>query len=220
MEETGMIVQVGEWVIATACKQYRRWCDAGFPDLRVAVNLSVRQLRQHDLAQSIGAILAETGVDPSCLEIEITESTIMRDIESSVAILRRLREMGVTLAMDDFGTGYSSLSNLKRLPLHTIKIDRSFIDDIAVDDDNREITRTIVNLGHGLRHRVIAEGVETEEQLALVRECGCDEVQGDLLSKPLSAADLDRLLVTVGTTARLRRPDGRIVSPLGQPESR
>jgi diguanylate cyclase (GGDEF)-like protein/PAS domain S-box-containing protein len=220
MEETGMIVEVGAWVIATACKQYKVWCDAGFPDMRVAVNLSVRQLRQPDLAQSITAILHDVGVDPSCLELEITESTIMRDIEASVAILHKLREMGVTIAMDDFGTGYSSLSNLKRLPLHTIKIDRSFIDDIAVDEDNREITRTIVNLGHGLRHRVIAEGVETEEQLALIRETGCDEVQGDLLSRPLPADELDLLLVNVGATARLRRPDGRIVSPLGQPESR
>ena len=219
MEETGMIVAVGEWVIATACKQYKKWSEAGFGDLHVAVNLSVRQLRQPNLAQTIGAVLNDVGMDPSCLELEITESTIMKDIENSVAVLRKLRDMGVTLAMDDFGTGYSSLSNLKRLPLHTIKIDHSFIDDIATDEDDREITRTIVSLGHGLRLRVIAEGIETEEQLILVRESGCDEVQGDLLSRPLSAVELDRLLTTGGDQLLPLSSNGRTELPLQKAES-
>jgi diguanylate cyclase (GGDEF)-like protein/PAS domain S-box-containing protein len=219
MEETGMIVAVGEWVVANACRQYKKWSDAGFPELHVAVNLSVRQLRQPNLVQTIGGILRDVGMDPSCLEFEITESTIMKDIEASVAVLRKLREMGVTLAMDDFGTGYSSLSNLKRLPLHTIKIDHSFIDDIATDEDDREITRTIASLGHGLHLRVIAEGVETEEQLALVRESGCDEVQGDLLGKPLTGAELERLLATAGHQG-LRPPSiRRLIVSLDKAES-
>jgi diguanylate cyclase (GGDEF)-like protein/PAS domain S-box-containing protein len=197
MEETGMIVTAGEWVLASACTQYKKWLDAGYPGIRVAVNMSVRQLRQPNLADTIGGILDRAGVDPSCLELEITESTVMKDTENAIAVLRSLRDMGITLAMDDFGTGYSSLGYLKKLPLQTIKIDRSFISDIADNPDDREITRTIINLGHGLHYRVVAEGVETVEQSSLLREFDCDEVQGFLLGRPVAAGEIEKLLATL-----------------------
>ncbi|MBY0431693.1 MAG: EAL domain-containing protein, partial [Rhodospirillales bacterium] len=149
MEETGLITPVGEWAIETACRQHREWTEAGLP-IRIAVNLSVRQLRQGGLAKTVSDLLSRAGIPPSGLELEITESMIMKDTENAVATLRELDEMGIHLAMDDFGTGYSSLSYLKRFPLHTIKIDRSFISDIATDQDDLEIIRTIISMGHSL----------------------------------------------------------------------
>jgi len=193
MEETGLIGQVGEWAIETACRQHREWLAAGH-NLRVAVNLSVRQLRQANLDETVADILKRTGVDASGLELEITESMIMKDTENAIAILKRLRGMGIHLAMDDFGTGYSSLSYLKRFPLDTIKIDRSFVNDIAVDPDDLEIIRTIIQMGHSLRRRIVAEGVETEEQRKLLRKLKCDEMQGYLVSPPVPASEIDRML--------------------------
>ncbi len=187
---------VGEWVLETACQQYRLWRDAGHPHMRVAVNLSVRQLRQPNLAQSVEDALQRAGIDSSGLELEITESMIMKDTENAVAVLRTLSDMGIHLAMDDFGTGYSSLSYLKRFPIHTIKIDRSFINDIVTDPDDQEIIRTIISMGHSLRRRIVAEGVETEEQRVLLRKLRCDEMQGYLLSPPVSADEIDRILAS------------------------
>jgi diguanylate cyclase (GGDEF)-like protein/PAS domain S-box-containing protein len=194
MEETGLIGVVGEWVLDMACQQYRKWRDAGHPYLRVAVNLSMRQLRQPNLARSVEAALKRAGIDASGIELEITESMIMQDTENAIAVLRTLNEMGIHLAMDDFGTGYSSLSYLKKFPVHTIKIDRSFISDIATDPDDQEIIRTIISMGHSLRRKVIAEGVETERQRNLLRKLRCDEMQGYLLSPPVPAMEIDRLL--------------------------
>ncbi len=202
MEETGLIGQVGEWALETACRQYREWCNAGHPEMRIAVNLSVRQLRQSNLDEVVRGILERTGVGAEGLELEITESMIMKDSENAVALLRRFTDMGISLAMDDFGTGYSSLSYLKRFPLDTIKIDRSFINDIAYDTDDLEIVRTIIQMGHSLRRRIVAEGVETEEQRQLLRELGCDEMQGYLLSPPVPAFEIDRML------AEASHPDG------------
>ena len=193
MEETGLIGVVGEWVLETACLQHRRWRDEGHPEMRVAVNLSVRQLNA-DLPRTVQRVLDRTGISPAGLELEITESMIMRDSENAVAVLQALSDMGIRLAMDDFGTGYSSLSYLKRFPVHTIKIDRSFIADIATDPDDQEIIRTIISMGHSLRRRIVAEGVETEEQRVLLRKLRCDEMQGYLLSPPVPAAEIDRLL--------------------------
>ncbi len=193
MEETGMIGPVGEWVIEVACQQHKQWAAEGFP-IRVAVNLSVRQLRQPGLAKTVDRILSAAGIPPSGLELEITESMIMKDTENAVSILRELHEMGIHLAMDDFGTGYSSLSYLKRFPLHTIKIDRSFVNDIAVDTDDHEIIKTIITMGHSLRRRIVAEGVETVEQLAILKRLACDEIQGYLVSPPVPAVELSRLL--------------------------
>ncbi len=193
MEETGLIGPVGEWAIEVACLQHKAWAETGFR-LRVAVNLSVRQLREPGLAKTVERLLTRTGVDPSGLELEITESMIMKDTENAVAVLRELHEMGIHLAMDDFGTGYSSLSYLKRFPLHTIKIDRSFVRDIATNTDDHEIIKTIISMGHSLRRRIVAEGVETEEQLAILRRLRCDEMQGYLVSPPVPAAEVSRLL--------------------------
>ncbi|MEN3951472.1 EAL domain-containing protein [Iodidimonas sp. SYSU 1G8] len=202
MEESGLIGPVSEWVIEAACRQHRLWRDHGL-DIKVAVNLSVRQLRQPDLAKIVGALLAKTGIDASGLELEITENMLIKDTDHAVRTLRELNEMGITLALDDFGTGYSSLSYLKRFPLQTIKIDRSFIVNIAIDVDDREIIRTIIAMGHSLRRRVLAEGVETPQQVEILREMGCDEIQGYVFSPPVTADEV----------ARLAQP-GRVAEPI------
>ena len=196
MEETGLIDRVGDWVLETACHQHRLWRDAGHGHMRVAVNLSVRQLRTGTLVKTVETLLGRYDLDPSSLELEITESMIMKDTENAVAVLKDLFDMGVHLTMDDFGTGYSSLSYLKRFPQNTIKIDRSFVNDIAVDPDDLEIIRAIINMGHSLRRRVVAEGVETEAQRQLLHHLRCDEMQGFLLSPPVPAAQIDAMLAT------------------------
>jgi len=196
LEETGLIDQVGDWVLETACHQHKLWRDAGFGHMRVAVNLSVRQLRQGNLVKTVENLLGRYGLEPSGLELEITESMILKDTEHAVAVLKDLSAMGVHLAVDDFGTGYSSLSYLKRFPQNTIKIDRSFVNGIAEDPDDLEIIRTIINMGHSLRRRVVAEGVETEAQRQLLRHLRCDEMQGFLLSPPVAAAEIDRMLAS------------------------
>jgi EAL domain-containing protein (putative c-di-GMP-specific phosphodiesterase class I) len=196
MEETGLIDEVGDWVLETACRQHALWRDAGHKHMRVAVNLSVRQLRQGTLVKTIETLLNRYSMEASALELEITESMILKDTENAVAVLKELSAMGVHLSMDDFGTGYSSLSYLKRFPQNTIKIDRSFVNDIAIDPDDLEIVRTIINMGHSLRRRIVAEGVETEAQRQLLHHLRCDEMQGFLLSPPISAAEIDAMLAT------------------------
>ena len=185
-EETGLILPIGAWVIRTACAQTKAWHDAGWQSLRVAVNLSVRQFLQADLVASIATALAETGLPPHCLELELTESLVMTDVEQAIGILRQFKELGVHISIDDFGTGYSSLSYLKRFPIDALKIDQSFVRDISIDADDAAITVSIISLAHSLKLRVIAEGVETEEQLSFLRHHGCDEIQGYLFSAPVS----------------------------------
>ncbi len=196
LEETGLIDRVGDWVLETACRQHKLWRDAGHGHMRVAVNLSVRQLRHGTLVKTVETLLSRYSIDPSGLELEITESMIMKDTENAVTVLKDLSAMGVHLTMDDFGTGYSSLSYLKRFPQNTIKIDRSFVNDIAVDPDDLEIIRTIINMGHSLRRKVVAEGVETEAQRLLLRHLRCDEMQGYLLSPPVAASEIDKMLAS------------------------
>jgi diguanylate cyclase (GGDEF)-like protein len=193
-EETGLIVPLGEWVLRAVCAQMKSWHDAGRDPMRVAVNLSACQFRQTMLRQQVKRILHETGVAPEWLELELTESVIMDDIQTSSTILKELKNMGVHISMDDFGTGYSSLSLLKRLPLDTLKIDRSFVRDITTDADDAAIVDAVISLAHSLRLRVIAEGVETDEQLDYLRRRGCDEVQGFLYSRPLPVADIEAWL--------------------------
>ena len=193
-EETGMIVPMGAWVIRTACMQLKSWQEAGLGELRVAVNLSARQFTQKDLVDSIAAVLRECGLAPHCLEIELTESMLMDDVERAIGILRDLAGLGVQISVDDFGTGYSSLSYLKRLPIDVLKIDQSFVQDISIDPDDAAIVATIVSLAHSLRLRVIAEGVETAEQLAFLRNHGCDAMQGYYFSKPVPAAEFEKML--------------------------
>ena len=185
-ETTGLILQVGEWVLEAACAQAAVWQRAGVPPLRIAINVSAREFTAN-LPGRLAATLARYGLDPCWLELEITESALMHDIERVIAIMDQINALGVTLSLDDFGTGYSSLSYLKRFPIDSLKIDRSFTMGLPGDSSDCAIATTIISIGKQLRHKVIAEGVETVEQLAFLRESGCDEVQGYLFSRPLPA---------------------------------
>ena len=193
-EETGLIVPVGEWVLRTACAQRKAWHDAGqFLSARMAVNLSARQFKQQDIVKMVSTVLEQTACAPEWLELEITESVIMEDPEAAAQTLRRLSDMGVRLSIDDFGTGYSSLSYLKRFPIDSLKIDRSFVRDITTDVDDAAIVKAVIALARSLKLTVIAEGVETVEQLGFLREQQCHQVQGYYLSRPLALEGLERL---------------------------
>ena len=193
-EESGLIVQLGEWALLTACNQARRWQDEGLPELQVAVNLSSRQFWKEHLAASVARVLAETGLDPCWLRLELTESILMQNRVGTVATLNFLQELGVGIALDDFGTGFSSLSYLKQFPLNDLKIDQSFIRDLHLEKDSDAIVRAIISMGRSLGLRVIAEGVEHAGQLAVLRQEGCDCVQGFLVGKPMPAEEFARFL--------------------------
>ena len=195
-EETGLIVPIGAWVLRTACRQSRAWQHAGLGHLRIAVNLSARQFAEPNLVREIARVLDETGLSAACLEVEITESLVMGDVESAIRTMRELKQMGVQLSIDDFGTGYSSLSYLRRFPVDVLKIDRSFVRDIPFSEDDAALVAAIIELARGLRMRVIAEGVETEAQLEYLRRRGCDEVQGHVYAQAASGAEVERLLRT------------------------
>ncbi|WP_018141297.1 bifunctional diguanylate cyclase/phosphodiesterase [Thioalkalivibrio sp. ALJ7] len=191
-EATGLIVPIGDWVLRTATRQLADWDRHGLPPLRLAVNLSARQFADPNLPERILETLGAAGVEPSRLEVEITESVLVEDIDATAAMLRRLVQLGVSIAIDDFGTGQSSLRYLRRLPLTTLKIDREFTWGIGNDPDDEAITRAIIGLAQTLKLRVLAEGVETAQQHDFLREMGCDEVQGFLLGRPMPASDLER----------------------------
>jgi diguanylate cyclase (GGDEF)-like protein len=194
-EETGLIVQLGEWVLREACRQNRAWRDAGMRPGRISVNLSARQFRQESLTRSVSAILAEVGLDPEHLEIELTESMVMQNADAAIAILREINALGVALSVDDFGTGYSSLSYLKNLPIDALKIDQSFVRDISGEEESDgQLAQIIISLGHSLQLKVIAEGVETDEQLRFLRKHRCDEVQGYLFGKAVPPEQFQALL--------------------------
>ncbi|MBF0455424.1 MAG: EAL domain-containing protein [Magnetococcales bacterium] len=186
-EETGLIEPLGEWIMQTACQQTKIWQEANLPPLKVAVNLSARQFNQANLIQSIADSLTRCNLSAEQLELEITESMVMQDADQAIKILSGLREMGLSIAVDDFGTGYSSLSYLKKFPLHILKIDQSFVRDLAQDSDDSAIVTAIISLAHSLGMNVVAEGVETAEQMAFLKEHGCGQVQGYLFCKPLPA---------------------------------
>ena len=190
LEDSGLILPVGAWAIRTACAELATWDRAGLPPLSLAVNLSARQFRQPYLARFIEDALSETGIDPKRLEIELTESMLMEDNEATNGVLAALAAMGVRVAMDDFGTGHSSLSYLKRFDIDTLKIDRSFVSELPQDPEDKAIATAIVAMGHSLHMKVVAEGVETEAQAQCLRELGCDEMQGYLLSRPMPPAAL------------------------------
>ncbi len=192
-EDSGLIGPIGEWVLKAACAQMRTWHNSGMPDFRLAVNLSVFQFRHPELLQRIASVLGETGIKPGSLEFEITESMLMQDSERTLDLLTGLNTIGVAVAVDDFGTGYSSLSYLKRFPIDCLKIDQSFVQGIPADSDDVAITRTIIAVAKTLNLRLVAEGIETEEQLAFLRAEGCEEGQGYLFSKPVAAEHLQRL---------------------------
>ena len=193
-EETGLIVPLGQWVLRAACEQTQLWHSQGFAHLRVAVNLSLRQFLQPDLVPTIDQILRETGLDPSCLELEITESVAMEGIDSKIATLNHLKALGAHVSLDDFGTGYSSLNYLKQLPIDNIKIDRSFVSMITLDPRDAAIATTIITMAHQLGLTVIAEGVELPEQLEFLRKQDCDVMQGYLFSEPVCADEFTVLL--------------------------
>ena len=203
-EEIGLIIPIGDWVLHTACAQIMAWQKAELPKISVSINLSARQFRQDRLVESITETLQDFGLDARYLELELTESMVMNSEEMFIARLRELQDLGVQLSIDDFGTGYSSLSYLKRFPLNHLKIDQSFVRDIATDDDDAAITSTIISLGHSLNLKVIAEGVETEEQAAFLHKHRCDEMQGYYFSKPLPASEFALLL-----EQEKRKPVGR-----------
>jgi diguanylate cyclase (GGDEF)-like protein/PAS domain S-box-containing protein len=193
-EETGLIVPIGEWVLRTSCRQNKAWQDAGLPPLVVAVNLSPRQFRQEGLCGTVARVLEESGLAPRYLEIEIIESLVMHDVERVTAILKELKGLGVQLTMDDFGTGYSSLGYLKRFPFDKLKIDQSFVRDITSNPDSAVIARVIIAMARNFNLRVIAEGVETAEQLSYLRYHDCEEIQGFYFSRPLPAEAFEQLL--------------------------
>jgi diguanylate cyclase (GGDEF)-like protein len=194
-EETGMIEQLDMWVLREACSRAARWRRAGLPLGRMSVNLSARQFQHAGLIGQVRATLADTGLEPAGLEIEITESTVMGDTAKAVDVLRSLKSLGVALSIDDFGTGYSSLGYLKRFPLDVLKIDRTFVMDVVGDPSDAAITRAIIDLAHGLRLEAVAEGVETAEQVAFLKANGCDEFQGYYFSSPVWPEQLEHLLM-------------------------
>ncbi len=199
-EETGLIVPMGEWVLRTACRENRAWQEKGLVPICVSVNLSARQFQQPDLVETIYRILMEVGLHPQYLEVEITESTAMRDPDLAAAVMRDLRGMGVRISIDDFGTGYSSLSYLKTFPIDKLKIDRSFISELTTDVNDAAIAVAVIAMAHSLNLKVVAEGVEREEQLAFLIEHGCDELQGYLLAKPMTASAVEHVLKQKRTT--------------------
>lgn len=200
-EETGLIVAIGDWVIRTACRDARQWEARGLPAISVAVNLSARQFGRDDLADAVGQILQESGLAATRLELEITESAVMENAERAAVVLDRLHGMGVRVALDDFGTGYSSLGYLKRFRVDSVKIDRSFIADIPDDEDDVAITRAVIAMAHSLRLTVVAEGVETADQVRFLRDHGCDEMQGYYFAKPCDVTALEALLAVPLRTA-------------------
>jgi EAL domain-containing protein (putative c-di-GMP-specific phosphodiesterase class I) len=189
-EERGLIVPIGQWVMQAACRQMRDWRSAGLAVPSVAVNLSARQFASDTLVEDLLDALTLYGIAASEFEVELTESVLMADPERASEVLERIHAMGVRISIDDFGTGYSSLSYLKRIPAQTVKIDRSFIRGLPEDKDDAAITQAVIAVAHSLGLGVVAEGVETEAQLQMLRQMGCDQVQGYLLGRPMSAADL------------------------------
>jgi predicted signal transduction protein with EAL and GGDEF domain len=207
-EETGLIVPLGSWVLRTACAQNRVWQNEGLPPIKIAVNMSARQIAQPTIVDEIRGILAETGLEGRYLELELAENTLFYDSDAIAEQLNGLKRLGVRLSIDDFGTGYSSVGYLKRLPIDMLKIDRSFVRDLPNDAENSAIAATIIGMTRSLHLKVIAEGVESESQRAFLQEQGCDEIQGYLYSHPIAAGELRQLLAQYGT--QLAAPDMQI----------
>ncbi|OWW21247.1 bifunctional diguanylate cyclase/phosphodiesterase [Noviherbaspirillum denitrificans] len=199
-EETGMIEALGEWVLHAACKQMQSWQEHGLAPIKVSVNISPLQLQSGRITHIVSQALEKTGIAPECLELEITESSLMQNLEASMRTLMEFQEMGISLSIDDFGTGYSSLSQLKRLPIDTLKIDKSFVRDLTEDADDATIVSATIAMAHQLHLRVVAEGVVSFEQIRFLQRCQCDEIQGFLLCQPLTAQEVESFL----RTSRLR----------------
>ncbi|NJN86960.1 MAG: EAL domain-containing protein [Leptolyngbyaceae cyanobacterium SL_7_1] len=209
VEEMGLIVPIGEWVLQTACRQAQAWRESCRIPIRMSVNLSTRQFRQQHLIQFVQNVLMETKLEPELLVLEVTESSVMEDVQTTAAILHQLKQTGVQVSVDDFGTGYSSLNYLKHLPLDTLKIDQSFVRDLTADANDAAIIKAIIGMAHSLQLKVIAEGVETQEQLSFLRQNGCYGMQGYLFSPPISAEEFEQLLTT-GDRCRGDHRKGRL----------
>ena len=193
-EESGLIGPLGQWALLEACRQVSVWHKTGRPKLRMSVNISPRQLNQADLVSAIGRTLDETGLESQHLEVELTETLLLQDKAHTIKTLQALKSLGVGIAIDDFGTGYSSLSYLQRFPIDTLKIDQSFIRDLTTDPDARAIVKAIIGMAQALKLKVIAEGVENEEQIAVLQAEGCEECQGFAFSRPLPAEEILEVL--------------------------
>jgi EAL domain-containing protein (putative c-di-GMP-specific phosphodiesterase class I) len=194
LEETGLIVQVGEWVMREVCRQIQEWRGTGLAVPPVAVNLSARQFQQKDLESRVREILQETGVEPALIQFELTESLLMKDPEAAARTMRALQRSGMKLAVDDFGTGYSSLAYLKRFPIYALKIDQAFVRDVTSDPEDAAIVLSIIGLARGLKLKVVAEGVETADQMQFLRAHACDEMQGFYAARPAQSSELAALL--------------------------
>lgn len=194
-EETGLIVQIGEWVLQTACRQAKSWQASSQIPTRISVNLSARQFRQPNLAERVAEILQQTGLEPDLLVIELTETCVMENVEATIVTLQALQAMGIHISIDDFGTGYSSLNYLKRFPIDVLKIDRSFVQEITTDSNDAAIAKAIIAMAQSLQLKVIAEGVESEAQYTFLRQSGCYAMQGYLFSRPVVADEFEKLLI-------------------------
>ncbi|MCM8813368.1 MAG: EAL domain-containing protein, partial [Candidatus Omnitrophica bacterium] len=200
-EETGLIVKIGEWVIQEVCRQAKQWQNAGYANIEIAFNCSARQFQHQHFYEVIKSAVTDLQIEAFTLELEITESIAMNDIDFTIKLLTRLKELGMKIAIDDFGVGYSSLSCLKHFPIDSLKIDRTFIKALPENKTNVALTSAIITLGHGLGLKIVAEGVETEAELHFLKENRCDELQGFLFSKPVPTAEAEKLLLKYGTAA-------------------
>ena len=205
-EESGLIVAIGHWALRAACRQNKAWQEAGLPPIVVSVNVSARQFREKAWTGEVRDMLAETGLEARYLELEVTESMLMHDLSGAIATMRDLKACGIQLSIDDFGTGYSSLSALKTFPVSRLKIDQSFVRDLAEDDNDKAIAAAVISMGQKLGLRVIAEGVETQDQLAFLKQNNCDEMQGYLFSRPVPADAIGALLTRPCSEACGARP--------------
>lgn len=202
-EETGLIVPMGEWILRSACIQSLKWQQPGYPGLRMSVNISARQFREPQFIEKVAEVIKETGMNPQWLEIEITESIAMEYAEDSMEQLRRLKQLGVRIAIDDFGTGYSSMNYLRKLPIDTLKVDQSFVQDIGIDENGEAIVVTIIHLAQSLNLKVIAEGVETKNQQIFLRTNSCHEMQGYLFCKPVPPVEVEKYLY-MGNSSKVK----------------
>ncbi len=218
-EDTGLVVPLGSWVLQEACRQLQDWTRSSGAGLTVAVNVSARQLSDSRFPEAVADILAATGADPAAVVLELTETALLDATDASTATLQALRGLGVRLALDDFGTGFSSLTFLKRFPIDVVKVDRSFVRDIAVDPDDAAIVAAVVNLGRSLHLETVAEGVETAEQLACIRGLGCLLAQGYLLSPPRPPEDIPALLAAPGPTRIPDAVDPVVLAPPAPPRT-
>lgn len=213
-ENTGLILPIGDWVLKTACTQARKWQESGSPPVTVGVNVSAVQFRHEGFCDRVQAVLQETGLTPEYLDLELTESVLLADADLTLSVLQELKSMGVTLTIDDFGTGYSSLSYLRRFPVSKLKVDRSFIRDVAIDSDDAALTGAIISMAHNLNLRVIAEGVEEEEQMSFLRAHQCNEIQGFYFRRPLT---IDQVEDELGLGGSITREGFQEIAPVGRP---